>query len=70
MGSDAPPTRIPLDQLLSPRAALPRDARFINVLRGIVTRDPGVPPIEMFPLGPDIPANLTPVSNVRLVKPR
>jgi hypothetical protein len=64
------PTRIPLDQLLSPKASIARDNRFINALRGIMTRDPAVPPIEVSPLGPDIPANLTPVSNVRLVRPR
>ncbi|MGE3663005.1 MAG: SpvB/TcaC N-terminal domain-containing protein [Pseudonocardia sp.] len=61
--------RIPLADLLSPKASIPRDTRFLNALRGMMTRDPAVPPIEVTPVRPGAPTpGLTPVPRVRLTR--
>ncbi|WP_030322687.1 SpvB/TcaC N-terminal domain-containing protein [Streptomyces sp. NRRL B-3229] len=66
--------RIPLDQLLSPKAAVAADSRYLNVLRGVGGGNPpgvpGPPPIAVDPLPPTAnTSNLTPVSQVRLTRP-
>jgi RHS repeat-associated protein len=66
--------RIPLDELLSPKAAIPRDPRFQAVLRGLGGGNPpGMqppPPIEVTRLPPGVTGgpNLTPLPNVTLLR--
>lgn len=62
------PVRVPLSDLLSPKASIPRDPRFLNILRGVMTRDPTVPPIEVSPVSPGGGQGLTPLNNVRLTR--
>jgi RHS repeat-associated protein len=65
--------RIPLDQLLSTKSSIPRDPRFLNVLRGVGGGNPpgapAVPPIEVTPLPPGADTGaLTPVPMIRLLR--
>ncbi|MGI5461011.1 SpvB/TcaC N-terminal domain-containing protein [Streptomyces sp. CA-249302] len=67
--------RIPVDQLLSPKASVAADSRYLDVLRGVGGGNPpgvpGPPPIAVEPLPPGADtSNLTPVPQVRLTRPR
>lgn len=66
MGAGQGPVRVPLSQLLSPKAALERDPRFLNVLEGVANGR--VPPIEIRPLPAGAGEGLTPVLQVRLLR--
>jgi hypothetical protein len=66
MGSGEAPSHVPLAQLLSPKATLPRDPRFLNVLRGVA--EGATPPIEIIPIPPGSSQGLTPVLQVQLLR--
>jgi RHS repeat-associated protein len=67
MGSKQPPIRIPLNQLLSPKASIPRDNRYIELFKQI-GKDGQSTPIDVTPVATEGGGSLTPLLNVNLTK--